>query len=202
MNQSNGNSHSNQHTLGQPITISGVGIHTGAAVTMTLEPAEPNTGIVFQRIDLPNQPSVKADVDFVTETNRSTTLSNNGASVSTIEHLLAAFAGCEIDNVLVKIDGPEVPILDGSSQPFVEALEKAGRQKQDAIKTWYTIDHNIFFLDENKKVEMVAMPADSFRINTLIDFNSPVLGTQHAQMSNIGEFNNEIASCRTFSFET
>lgn len=200
MNQSNGNSHSNQHTLGQPITISGVGIHTGAAVTMTLEPAEPNTGIVFQRIDLPNQPSVKADVDFVTETNRSTTLSNNGASVSTIEHLLAAFAGCEIDNVLVKIDGPEVPILDGSSQPFVEALEKAGRQKQDAIKTWYTIDHNIFFLDENKKVEMVAMPADSFRINTLIDFNSPVLGTQHAQMSNIGEFNNEIASCRTFSF--
>lgn len=200
MNQSNGNSHSNQHTLGQPITISGVGIHTGAAVTMTLEPAEPNTGIVFQRIDLPNQPSVKADVDFVSETNRSTTLSNNGATVSTIEHLLAAFAGCEIDNVLVKIDGPEVPILDGSSQPFVEALEKAGRQKQDAIKTWYTIDHNIFFLDENKKVEMVAMPADTFRINTLIDFNSPVLGTQHAQMSNIGEFNNEIASCRTFSF--
>ncbi|RXK58527.1 bifunctional UDP-3-O-[3-hydroxymyristoyl] N-acetylglucosamine deacetylase/3-hydroxyacyl-ACP dehydratase [Lacibacter luteus] len=200
MNQSNGNSHSNQHTLGQPITISGVGIHTGASVTMTLEPAEPSTGIVFQRIDLPNQPSVKADVDFVTETNRSTTLSNNGATVSTIEHLLAAFAGCEIDNVLVKIDGPEVPILDGSSQPFVEALEKAGRQKQDAIKTWYTIDHNIFFLDENKKVEMVAMPADSFRINTLIDFNSPVLGTQHAQMSNIEEFNNEIASCRTFSF--
>lgn len=200
MNQSNGNENANQHTLAQPITISGVGIHTGASVTMTLEPAEPNTGIVFQRIDLPNQPSVKADVDFVTETNRSTTLANNGASVSTIEHLLAAFAGCEIDNVLVKIDGPEVPILDGSSRPFVEALEKAGRQKQEAIKTWYTIDHNIYFLDENKKVEMVAMPADTFRINTLIDFNSPVLGTQHAQMSTIGEFNNEIASCRTFSF--
>ena len=200
MNQSNGNENANQHTLAQPITISGVGIHTGTSVTMTLEPAEPNTGIVFQRIDLPNQPSVKADVDFVTETNRSTTLSNNGASVSTIEHLLAAFAGCEIDNVLVKIDGPEVPILDGSSQPFVAALKNAGRQKQEAIKTWYTIDHNIYFLDENKKVEMVAMPADTFRINTLIDFNSPVLGTQHAQMSNIGEFNNEIASCRTFSF--
>ncbi|NCU03809.1 MAG: bifunctional UDP-3-O-[3-hydroxymyristoyl] N-acetylglucosamine deacetylase/3-hydroxyacyl-ACP dehydratase [Chitinophagaceae bacterium] len=200
MNQSNGNSHSNQHTLAEPITISGVGIHTGAAVSMTLEPAEPNTGIVFQRIDLENQPIVKADVDFVAETNRSTTLSNNGASVSTVEHLLAAFAGCEIDNVLVKIDGPEVPILDGSSHPFVEVLQKAGRKKQDAIKTWYSIDHNIYFLDENKKVEMVAMPADSFRINTLIDFNSPVLGTQHAQMSNIAEFNDQIASCRTFSF--
>lgn len=200
MNQSNGNENANQHTLAQSITISGVGIHTGAPVTMILEPAEPNTGIVFQRIDLPNKPSVKADVDFVSETNRSTTLSNNGASVSTIEHLLAAFAGCEVDNVLVKIDGPEVPILDGSSRPFVEALQKAGRLKQEAIKTWYTIDHNIYFLDENKKVEMVAMPADTFRINTLIDFNSPVLGTQHAQMSNIGEFNNEIASCRTFSF--
>lgn len=200
MNQSNGNSHSNQHTLAEPITISGVGIHTGAAVSMTLEPAEPNTGIVFQRIDLENQPTVKADVDFVAETNRSTTLSNNGASVSTVEHLLAAFAGCEIDNVLVKIDGPEVPILDGSSHPFVEVLQKAGRKKQDAIKTWYSIDHNIYFLDENKKVEMVAMPADTFRINTLIDFNSPVLGTQHAQMSNIAEFNEQIASCRTFSF--
>lgn len=200
MNQSNGNGNSNQHTLAESITISGVGIHTGAPVNMTLEPAEPNTGVIFQRTDLPDQPTVKADVDFVVETNRSTTLSNNGASVSTVEHLLAAFAGCEIDNVLIKIDGPEIPILDGSSHPFVEALQKAGRKKQDAIKTWYTIDHNIYFLDENKKVEMVAMPADTFRINTLIDFNSPVLGTQHAQMSNLAEFNDEIASCRTFSF--
>jgi len=156
--------------------ISGVGIHTGAPVNMILEPAEPNTGIVFQRTDLEGQPTVKADVDFVTETNRSTTLSNNGASVSTIEHLLAAFMGCDIDNVLVKLDG------------------------QEAIKTWYTIDHNIYFLDENKKVEMVAMPANEYRINTLIDFNSPVLGTQHAQIKNLSEFNEEIAPCRTFSF--
>ena len=102
---------------------------------MTLEPAEPNTGIVFQRVDLEGTPSVKADVDFVTETRRSTTLANNGATVSTVEHLLAALSGCEVDNVLVKLDGPEVPILDGSSQPFVEALLLAGRKKQDAIKT-------------------------------------------------------------------
>ncbi|MEJ8816604.1 bifunctional UDP-3-O-[3-hydroxymyristoyl] N-acetylglucosamine deacetylase/3-hydroxyacyl-ACP dehydratase [Lacibacter sp. H407] len=199
-NGSNGTEHANQHTLAESITISGVGIHTGKPVTMILEPGEPNTGIVFQRTDLPNQPTVKADVDFVVETNRSTTLSHNGAVVNTVEHLLAAFVGCEIDNALVKIDGPEIPILDGSSRPFVEALDKAGRKKQDAIKTWFTIDHNIYFLDENKKVEMVAMPSTEYRINTLIDFNSPVLGTQHAQLRNVSEFNTEVAPCRTFSF--
>lgn len=200
MENTNGNGSANQHTLAAGISISGAGIHTGQSVTMTLEPADANTGIVFQRVDLPGEPSVKADVDFVTETRRSTTISHNGATVNTIEHLLAALAGCQIDNVLVKINGAEVPILDGSSQPFVEALQKAGRKKQDAIKTWYTIDHNIYFTDEEKKVEMVAMPANDYRINTLIDFNSPVLGTQHAQLRDIGEFNEEIAPCRTFSF--
>lgn len=200
MNSSNGNESTNQHTLAEPITISGVGIHSGHAVTMILEPADPNTGIVFQRTDLKDQPTVKADVDFVVETNRSTTLSNNGATVNTVEHLLAAFIGCEVDNALVKIDGAEIPILDGSSRPYVEAIEKAGKLKQNAIKTWYSIDHNIYFLDENKKVEMVAMPSTEYRINTLIDFNSPVLGTQHAQLSNVQEFNTEIAPCRTFSF--
>ena len=199
-NGSNGSEQANQHTLAESITISGVGIHTGKPVTMILEPGEPNTGIVFQRTDLPDQPTVKADVDFVVETNRSTTLSHNGAVVNTVEHLLAAFVGCEIDNALVKIDGPEIPILDGSSRPFVEALNKAGSKKQNAIKTWFTIDHNIYFLDENKKVEMVAMPSTEYRINTLIDFNSPVLGTQHAQLRNVSEFNTEVAPCRTFSF--
>ena len=200
MENGNGVECSNQHTLAEVISVSGVGIHTGQSVTMSLQPAEPNTGIVFQRIDLPGQPTVKADVDFVTETKRSTTLSNNGATVNTIEHLLAALVGCEIDNVLVKIDSDEVPILDGSSQPFVTSLLKAGRKKQDAIKTWYTIDHNIYFTDEAKKVEMVAMPANDYRINTLIDFNSPVLGTQHAQLKSVSDFNTEIAPCRTFSF--
>lgn len=200
MSSNNGNENANQHTLADVITISGVGIHSGQAVTMSLEPAEPNTGVVFQRIDLPGQPTVKADVDFVVETNRSTTLSNNGATVNTVEHLLASFIGCEVDNVLVKIDGPEIPILDGSSRPYVEAIEKVGVKKQEAIKTWYTIEHNLYFLDENKKVEMVAMPANEYRINTLIDFNSPVLGTQHANLDHVKEFKTEIAPCRTFSF--
>ena len=200
MEKMTGNGQLFQTTIKNPITISGMGIHTGLSVSMTLEPAEPNTGIVFQRVDLPGQPTVKADCDFVTETRRSTTIEHNGAKVSTIEHLLAAFVGAEVDNVMVKIDGPEVPILDGSSKPFVEALEKIGSEKQKAEKIYYTISQNIYFTDEEKKVEMVAMPSDTYRINTLIDFNSPVLGTQHAALKDIRDFNSQIAPCRTFSF--
>ena len=114
-----------QHTIKSEITISGAGIHTGQSVTMRLKPAEPNTGMVFQRVDLKNKPLIKADVDNVIETNRSTTLEANGARVSTIEHLLASLVGMQVDNVLIEIDGEEVPILDGSAEPFVEALEKS-----------------------------------------------------------------------------
>ena len=189
-----------QHTLASEISISGVGIHTGHTVEMTLKPAEPNTGIVFKRVDLPGAPIVKADVDNVSETTRSTTIEANGAKVSTIEHLMAALTGNRIDNALIEINAVEVPILDGSSEPFVEILQKAGIRQQDAPKVYYTLQHNITFTDENKKVEMVALPYDDYRINTLIDFNSPVLGTQHASIKDIGEFNEEIAPCRTFCF--
>jgi UDP-3-O-[3-hydroxymyristoyl] N-acetylglucosamine deacetylase/3-hydroxyacyl-[acyl-carrier-protein] dehydratase len=151
-------------------------------------------------MDLEGAPSVKADVDHVCETTRSTTIEANGARVSTIEHLLAALFGNQIDNVLIEINGPEVPILDGSSEPFIEAIQKAGTKKQDVQKVYYTLQNNITFSDDQKKVEMVALPYHDFRINTLIDFNSPVLGTQHAALKNISDFNEEIAPCRTFSF--
>jgi UDP-3-O-[3-hydroxymyristoyl] N-acetylglucosamine deacetylase/3-hydroxyacyl-[acyl-carrier-protein] dehydratase len=196
----NSNGQSFQHTIRDEISISGAGIHTGQSVTMRIKPAAPNTGINFQRVDLPGKPVVKADVDFVVETNRSTTLENNGARVSTIEHLLAALVGMQVDNAVIELDGEEVPILDGSAQPFVEALEKAGLQEQNAPKIYYTIEHNITFTDEEKKVEMVALPYSEYRINTLIDFNSPVLGTQHAAIKNITDFNTDIAPCRTFCF--
>jgi UDP-3-O-[3-hydroxymyristoyl] N-acetylglucosamine deacetylase/3-hydroxyacyl-[acyl-carrier-protein] dehydratase len=189
-----------QHTIASETSIKGVGIHSGHPVEMVLKPAEPNSGIVFQRVDLPNQPTVKADVDNVVDTTRSTTIEANGARVSTIEHLMAALVGNGIDNVLIEINGPEVPILDGSSEPFVEILQKTGKKKQDAPKIYYTLQHNITFVDEKKKVEMVALPYDGYRINTLIDFNSPVLGTQHADIKNINEFNEEVAPCRTFCF--
>lgn len=196
----NSNGQSFQHTINQEISISGAGIHTGQSVTIHIKPAAPNTGINFQRIDLPGKPIVKADVDFVVETNRSTTLENNGARVSTVEHLMASLVGMQVDNALIEIDGEEVPILDGSAQSFVEALEKAGLQQQSAPKIYYSIDHNITYTDEEKKVEMVALPYHEYRINTLIDFNSPVLGTQHAAIKNISEFITQIAPCRTFCF--
>ncbi len=189
-----------QHTIKEELVISGAGIHSGQAVTMRLKPAEPNTGINFKRIDLPEQTIVKADVDNVIETNRSTTIEVKGARVSTIEHLMASLVGMQIDNVLIEIDGEEVPILDGSAEPFVLALQKTGTKKQDAPKIFYEIQENIKFIDEEKKVEMVALPYKGYRINTLIDFNSPVLGTQHADLKNISDFNEEVASSRTFCF--
>ncbi len=189
-----------QHTIKEELVISGAGIHSGQAVTMRLKPAEPNTGINFKRIDLPEQTIVKADVDNVIETNRSTTIEVKGARVSTIEHLMAALVGMQIDNVLIEIDGEEVPILDGSSEPFVLALQETGTQQQTAQKIYYDIKENIKFIDEEKKVEMVALPYKGYRINTLIDFNSPVLGTQHADLKNISDFNEQVASSRTFCF--
>lgn len=200
MDVTNGAEQTYQHTIKDELTISGAGIHTGQAVNMTLKPAEPNFGVQFQRVDLPEKTIIKADVDNVVETNRSTTLESNGARVSTIEHLMAALVGMQIDNVLIELDGEEVPILDGSSEPFVKALQAVGTCKQDAVKIYYDIQHNITFVDEDKKVEMVALPYHDYRINTLIDFNSPVLGTQHADLKNMGDFNAEIASSRTFCF--
>jgi UDP-3-O-[3-hydroxymyristoyl] N-acetylglucosamine deacetylase / 3-hydroxyacyl-[acyl-carrier-protein] dehydratase len=189
-----------QHTLATEAKISGVGIHTGQTVEMTLKPADPNTGIVFKRVDLPNNPTVKADVDNVVDTTRSTIIEANGARVGTIEHLMAALAGNLVDNALIEINGNEVPILDGSSQPFVQVIRQAGVRQQDAPKVYYTLQHNISFSDDKKKVEMVALPYNEFRINTLIDFNSPVLGTQHASLKNLSEFDEQIAPCRTFCF--
>ncbi len=189
-----------QYTVEKSVTISGAGIHTGHAVTMHILPAEPNTGIIFKRTDLEGQPEIKADVDNVIETNRSTTIGSNGARVSTIEHLMASLKGKQIDNALIEINGEEVPILDGSAQIFIKHLEEAGLKKQDAEKIIYNLQHNITFLDGDKKVEMVALPYDGYRINTLIDFNSPVLGTQHADLQDMKNFGEEIAPSRTFCF--
>ncbi len=189
-----------QHTLGSEKSISGTGLHTGALVDMVLKPASPGFGFQFQRLDLPNQPFIKADCDLVTDTARGTTLEEKGAKVSTVEHVLAALVGMRVDNALITINGPEIPIMDGSSQPFVEIIEEAGVVEQDFEKAWYILDENIYFYDEIKRVEMVAMPASDYKITTLIDFNSPVLGTQHADLKSLSDFKSQIAPCRTFCF--
>jgi UDP-3-O-[3-hydroxymyristoyl] N-acetylglucosamine deacetylase/3-hydroxyacyl-[acyl-carrier-protein] dehydratase len=189
-----------QHTISKSISISGTGLHTGVLVDMTLNPANPGFGYQFQRVDLPNQPIIKADCDLVTDTSRGTTLQVGDARISTVEHILAALVGLGIDNILIQVNGPEIPIIDGSSAPFIEKIESAGVLEQDAAKAWYSIDENIFHYDDEKRVEMVAMPALDYQITTLIDFNSPVLGTQHAALKTIKDFKLEIAPCRTFCF--
>ena len=189
-----------QHTLNAPTSISGTGLHTGIKVDLRLVPANPGFGYQFQRIDLPGKPIIKADCDLVTDTSRVTTLEDNGAKISTVEHVLAALVGMGVDNCLIEINGPEIPIIDGSSEPFVEIIEDVGVVEQNAAKSWYSIDMNIIHYDEKKKVEMVVMPSMEYKVTTLIDFNSPVLGTQHAGLKRMQDFKTEIAPCRTFCF--
>lgn len=189
-----------QRTIKSEVSVFGVGLHTGAKVNLTFKPAPENHGYKFKRIDLPNQPVIDADVDNVSDTSRSTTLSANGASISTTEHVLAALVGCEVDNVMIELDGIEVPILDGSAIEFVNAIESVGYREQDAEREYYHIQHNIHYSEEDRKVEMVIMPLDDYRFTCMVDYNSPVLGSQHATITSISDFKDEIASCRTFVF--
>lgn len=191
-----------QSTIKEPISISGVGLHTGEQVTITIKPAPVNHGYKFQRIDLDGQPIIDADVDRVVDTQRGTTLEQNGARVYTTEHLLAAIYGLQIDNALIEINGQEVPIMDGSAKPFIEAIESVGTEQQEAERSYFVLKDNITFEDTEKNVEMLAVPTagEEYRITVMVDYNSPVLGTQHASMYQLEDFKSEIASCRTFCF--
>ena len=189
-----------QRTIKSPVTVSGVGLHTGQPVNMTFNPAPENHGYKFKRIDVDGQPVIDADVDNVTDTSRGTTISQDGASVHTVEHVLAALVGLEVDNVLIEMDGPETPIMDGSSIQFIDALENIGFVEQDAEREYYHIPYNIHYSETDRKVEMVAMPLDDYRFTCMIDYNSPVLGSQHAAITTISEFKREISSSRTFCF--
>ena len=189
-----------QTTIKTSFTMSGVGLHTGQAVNLTFNPADENHGYVFQLIDLENNPTIKADCDLVVDTSRGTTLEQNGARISTVEHVLAALAGLEIDNVLMQIDGPEMPIMDGSSIEFVNRLKSIGITYQKAEREYFEITENISYRDAENHVEMVAMPLNDYRLTVMVDYNSPVLGSQHASITSLNEFGEQIASCRTFCF--
>ena len=189
-----------QHTIKKSVTVSGVGLHTGVQTTMTFQPAKANHGLKFQRIDLPGSPIIDADCDNVVDVSRGTTIEQSGARVSTIEHSLAALVGLEIDNVLIQLDGPEAPIMDGSSMPFVQALHEAGAEEQNALRDIFEVQDSIFYREASRNVEIAALPLDDYRVTVMIDYNSPVLGSQHASITNIRQFEKEIASCRTFCF--
>jgi UDP-3-O-[3-hydroxymyristoyl] N-acetylglucosamine deacetylase/3-hydroxyacyl-[acyl-carrier-protein] dehydratase len=167
---------------------------------MTFVPAKPNHGIKFQRVDLPGSPVIDADCDNVVDVSRGTTLEQSGARISTVEHTLAALVGLEIDNVLIQLDGPECPIMDGSSQQFIGILKDAGTEEQNALRDFFEVQDSIFYRDPSRNVELAALPLDDYRVTVMIDYNSPVLGSQHASLNNIRQFEKEIASCRTFCF--
>jgi UDP-3-O-[3-hydroxymyristoyl] N-acetylglucosamine deacetylase / 3-hydroxyacyl-[acyl-carrier-protein] dehydratase len=177
-----------------------VGLHTGEVVTLTLQPAPENHGYKFQRIDLPDAPIIIADASKVVATNRGTVIKEGIAQISTVEHVLSALIGLDIDNVLIEIDGGEVPILDGSAAIFVEKILSVGIEEQNADREYFNITETISFKDENTGAEYVAMPADEYCLTTMIDFNSAVLGKQFASLDSTPQYKTEIAPARTFAF--
>lgn len=190
-----------QRTIKNSVWVEGVGLHTGMPVKLTFHPAPPNHGFKFRRVDLDGQPVIPADINLVVSTNRGTTLSTgNGVSVATVEHTLAALVGLGIDNVLIDLDGPEAPILDGSSTAFADILTHAGIEEQDAEREYLYIREPITWTDEENGSELIALPSDHFEVTALIDFNSPVLGQQFAALEDIRSFKEEIAPARTFVF--
>jgi UDP-3-O-[3-hydroxymyristoyl] N-acetylglucosamine deacetylase/3-hydroxyacyl-[acyl-carrier-protein] dehydratase len=189
-----------QTTIKSSISLKGVGLHTGKEVTMTFKPAPINNGYTFVRVDLEGQPIVEADANYVVNTQRGTNLEKKGVRIQTSEHVLAAFVGCDVDNVIIELDASEPPIMDGSSKYFVEAIEKVGIEEQDAERNVYVVKEVISYLDEATGSEIIVMPADDYQVTAMVDFGTKVLGTQNATLKDIKEFKTEIANSRTFSF--
>ncbi|GEM57407.1 UDP-3-O-[3-hydroxymyristoyl] N-acetylglucosamine deacetylase [Flavobacterium columnare NBRC 100251 = ATCC 23463] len=189
-----------QKTIQSEITLKGVGLHTGKEVAMTFKPAPINNGFTFIRVDLEGQPIIEADANYVVNTQRGTNLEKLGVMIQTPEHVLAALVGCDLDNVIIELNASELPIMDGSSKHFVEAIEKVGLVDQDAERDVYVVKEVISYLDESTGSEITVIPSDEYSVTTMVDFGTKVLGTQNASMKSISEFKSEIASCRTFSF--
>ncbi|QBZ98635.1 bifunctional UDP-3-O-[3-hydroxymyristoyl] N-acetylglucosamine deacetylase/3-hydroxyacyl-ACP dehydratase [Flavobacterium sangjuense] len=189
-----------QKTIQNEISLTGVGLHTGKEVKMTFKPAPVNNGFTFVRVDLEGSPVIEADANYVVNTQRGTNLEKLGVKIQTSEHVLAAFVGCDVDNVIIELNESEPPIMDGSSKFFVEAIEKAGVVEQEAERHYYVVKEVISFTDEATGSEILLMPSDEYQVTTMVDFGTKVLGTQNATMKNISEFKSEIADARTFSF--
>ncbi|MCV2485002.1 bifunctional UDP-3-O-[3-hydroxymyristoyl] N-acetylglucosamine deacetylase/3-hydroxyacyl-ACP dehydratase [Flavobacterium sp. SH_e] len=189
-----------QKTIKNEISLTGVGLHTGKEVTMTFKPAPVNNGFTFVRVDLQGQPVIEADANYVVNTQRGTNLEKLGVKIQTPEHVLAAVVGCDLDNIIIELNASELPIMDGSSKYFVEAIEKAGIEEQDAQRNVYVVKEVISFTDEATGSEILVMPSDEYQVTTMVDFGTKVLGTQNATLKSLSDFKQEIASSRTFSF--
>jgi len=190
----------NQKTILNEVSLEGVGLHTGNIVKMTFKPAPVNNGFTFVRTDLENNPTIEALAQYVVATERGTNLEKNGVFINTSEHVLAAAVGLDIDNLIIELNSSEPPIMDGSSKFFIEALEKAEVHEQDAEREVYVVTENISYIDEETGSEIMVMPCDSFKITTMVDFGTNILGTQNASLNNMSDFKSEISKARTFSF--
>ncbi len=189
-----------QKTIGKEVILKGVGLHTGEDVTMKFVPAPENHGYVFKRVDLEGEPTIEADANYVVNTQRGTNLEKMGVKIQTSEHVLAALVGMDIDNILIELNAPEPPIMDGSSKYFVEALEIAGAVEQEADRDEYVVKEVINYRDEASGSEITVIPSDEYQITTMVDFGTKVLGTQNATLDHMCDFKSEIANARTFSF--
>ncbi|MDF1547336.1 MAG: bifunctional UDP-3-O-[3-hydroxymyristoyl] N-acetylglucosamine deacetylase/3-hydroxyacyl-ACP dehydratase [Bacteroidales bacterium] len=189
-----------QKTIAKAVSLSGIGLHTGLNVEITFKPAPENHGYAFQRVDLENKPIIRAMVENVVDTSRSTVIAENGARVGTIEHVLSAAYGMEVDNLLIEINAPETPILDGSAKPYVDAILEAGIVEQEANKDFFVVTNNISYSDEEAGIELMTFPDDNFSLNVMIDYNSSVLGNQYATLNSLSEYKQEISECKTFVF--
>lgn len=190
-----------QRTIAKPISYTGVGLHTGNLTTLTFKPAPANSGIRFKRIDLDESPEIPAIIDYVVDISRGTSIGMNGVVIHTVEHVLSAAAGLEIDNLLVELDNNEPPVGDGSALPFVQALTESGIVEQDSPKDYLVIEDTIAYSDEDKLIDIVVFPSDEFRITFMVDYKNPALGTQYTSMYSLAdEFVREYAPSRTFCF--
>lgn len=189
-----------QKTIKKPVTISGVGLHTGQEVTLIIKPAPANNGIRFLRSDIGEGAFLEADANLVSDTSRGTTLERDGVRVATVEHVLAAITGMGIDNAIIDVNCPETPILDGSSRHYTDAIMNAGTVEQEAFKDYFEIREPLRLYHEEKDCEIIAVPSENYRITCLIDYQSKVLGHQHAELDHISKFKDEISGCRTFVF--
>ncbi|EIA07536.1 bifunctional UDP-3-O-[3-hydroxymyristoyl] N-acetylglucosamine deacetylase/3-hydroxyacyl-ACP dehydratase [Flavobacterium frigoris] len=189
-----------QKTIKTEISLTGVGLHTGKEVQMTFKPAPINNGFTFVRVDLEGQPVVEADANYVVNTQRGTNLEKLGVKIQTPEHVLAALVGCDLDNVIIELNASELPIMDGSSKYFVEAIEKAEIEEQNAKRKVYVVKEVISFTDEASGSEILIMPSDHYCVTAMVDFGTKILGTQNANMKSIADFKTEISESRTFSF--
>lgn len=190
-----------QRTIQKPVSLSGVGIHTGTECNVTFKPAPDNYGIKFVRADLGGSPEIPALVDYVVDVSRGTTLAVGDAKVHTVEHVLAAIVGLQIDNIIIELDGIEPPVGDGSAKPYVDVLMEAGFKQQEAVKDYLIIDDTVMYHDEENQIDIVALPLDSYRITVMVDYQNPALGSQHTGLFDLEkEFVSEFSSARTFCF--